>query len=283
MEHERLPSALTNAVKSGQLLHAYLLESNAAVFPVEKAMAFARMLACQNSSDAPCGHCDACKLSAEGENPDIIVFEPEKDQIRKEVIDAIREQSVTAPFISARKVFVICRAECLNLVAQNKFLKLLEEPPRTVSFLLLSGAADQLLPTVLSRVGRRSLDEIGQDGETGFTEPFVARLDRLLSDEVLDAVSLAEDFAKSDSPRSEIGMLMTWFGAVLCQQQGQSAPLDEKLSAFARTLPKKATLSILNHLGTLERDLRYNIKKEAAITATLLRCWEEIHDRDCGN
>ncbi len=283
MEHVGLPSALMQTVKNGQLLHAYLLESDATIFPIEKAMSFARMLTCLNSTEAPCGYCDACKLSAEGDNPDIVVFEPEKDQIRKEVIDAIREQSVTAPFISARKVFVICRAECLNLVAQNKFLKLLEEPPRTVSFLLLSNAADQLLPTVLSRVSRRSLDENGQEGETSFSAEFLNHLDLLLSDEVLDVITLAEEMTKSDSPRSEIGLLLAWFGAVLCQQQGQAAPQNEKLSAFARRLPKKATLSILDHLGALERELRYNIKKETAITATLLRCWEEIHDRDCGN
>lgn len=283
MEHANLPSVLTEAVKNGQLLHAYLLESNASVFPMEKALSFAQVLTCLNSEDAPCGYCDACKLSAEGENPDIIVFEPEKDQIRKEVIDAIREQSVTAPFISARKVFVICRAECLNLVAQNKFLKLLEEPPHFVSFLLLSNAADQLLPTVLSRVGRRSLDKNDSGSETNFSASFLERLDLLLSDEVLDVTALAEELTKSDSPRSEIGTFLAWFGAVLCLQQGQVAPQNEKISAFARRLPKKATLAILNHLGALERDMRYNIKKETAITATLLRCWEEIHDRDCGN
>ena len=283
MEHTNLPSALTDAIKNGQLLHAYLLESDAPVFPMEKALAFAKVLTCLNSEEAPCGYCDACKLSAEGENPDIVVFEPEKDQIRKEVIDTIREQSVTAPFISARKVFVICRAECLNLVAQNKFLKLLEEPPHYVSFLLLSNAADRLLPTVLSRVGRRDLDEGNSENGRSFSPSFLERLDLLLSDEVLDVTTLAEELSKSDSPRSEIGTFLAWFGAVLCQQQGQVAPQDEKISAFARRLPKKATLAVLNYLGALERDMRYNIKKETAITATLLRCWEEIHDRDCGN
>lgn len=283
MEKAVLPSSLTHAVKNGQLLHAYLLESNTTPYPMEKAMAFARLLVCQNTSEAPCGRCDACKLSAEGENPDIIVFEPERDQIRKEVITAIREQSMTAPFISARKVFVISRAECLNLVAQNAFLKLLEEPPQNVSFLLLSGAADQLLPTVLSRVGRRNLDENAHADETNFSETFVECLDLLLSREPLDAVAFAENLSKSDSPRGEVALLLNWFGAVLACQQGQVVPSNEKLSAFVRKLSKKATLSVLNHLGALEKDMRYNIKKETAITATMLRCWEEIHDRDCGN
>ncbi len=283
MEREQVPVSLVRAVHSGQLLHAYLLESNVVPFPIEKALAFARMLTCENASDAPCGCCDACKLSAGNENPDIIVYEPERDQIRKEVINAIREQSLTAPFISVRKVFVISRAECMNPAAQNAFLKLLEEPPQSVSFLLLSGSGDQLLPTVLSRVGRRSLDDPAQ-GDEAVDSPLLAEtLDALFSLDVMDTVSCAENLTKADSPRGEIGLLLSWFGQILTAQQGRITPADERMKGAVRKLSKKATFEILEHLGALEREMRYNIKKETALTATLLRCWEEIHDRDCGN
>ena len=282
MEREQIPVSLTRAVHNGQLLHAYLLESNAVPFPIEKAMAFARMLTCENGADAPCGYCNACKLSAGNENPDIIVYEPERDQIRKEVISTIREQSMTAPFISVRKVFVICRAECMNAAAQNAFLKLLEEPPQSVSFLLLSGAGDQLLPTVLSRVGRRSLDESEQTMEIDSAVLYEA-LDALFSLDLMDTVSCVETLLKADSPRAEVGILLSWFGQVLTAEQGRITPTDERMKKAVLKLSKKATLGVLEHLGALEREMRYNIKKETALTATLLRCWEEIHDRDCGN
>lgn len=282
MERVSLPQSLLRAVQNGHLLHAYLLESSQSPFPMEKALAFAQVLTCLHPENAPCGKCVACKLNLQKENPDIVMLEPDRDQIRKEVITAIREQSMTAPFISARKVFVIHRAECLNPAAQNAFLKLLEEPPKAVSFLLLSGSPDQLLPTILSRVGRRSLDEHVSD-DWSFSEEFLTAVELLLSSEVFDTVLLAEQIAQSSSPRSEIDKLLHWFDQVLFYQQKRRIPPDDLLASFVRQLSKRATLAVLDDLGKLERELRYNIKKETAITATLLRCWEEIHDRDCGN
>jgi DNA polymerase III gamma/tau subunit len=219
-----------------------------------------------------------------GNCSDVRVFGLPKDKktISVDVVRQIKESVYLKPVELHCKIYLLEQTELMTTQAQNALLKLLEEPPQSVSFLLLSGAGDQLLPTVLSRVGRRSLDESEQTTEID-SAVLYETLDALFSLDLMDTVSCVETLLKADSPRAEIGILLSWFGQVLTAQQGRITPTDERMKKAVLKLSKKATLGVLEHLGALEREMRYNIKKETALTATLLRCWEEIHDRDCGN
>ena len=118
----------------------------------------AAALVCQGSGPRPCGACRACRKAAAGIHPDIIrVRRPEDDKGRqkKEIqVDQIRRMAADAlvlPNESERKVYLIEDADTMNAAAQNAALKLLEEPPRGVWFLLCAGNPALLLPTVRSR------------------------------------------------------------------------------------------------------------------------------------
>ncbi len=122
------------------------------------ALDMAAALVCQASGPVPCGVCRACRKAREGIHPDILrVKRPEDDKGRpkKEIpVDTVRRMAADAPVLpneSDRKVYLVEDADTMNTAAQNAALKLLEEPPKGVYFILCAQNPALLLPTVRSR------------------------------------------------------------------------------------------------------------------------------------
>ena len=143
---------------AARLNHAYIISSADPALGRERAGEIAAAAVCRSPSDVPCGVCRACRKAAAGIHPDIITvrrLEDSKGRPRREiVVDQVRElaaDAVVLPNESERKVYIIEDADTMNLSAQNAALKLLEEPPAGVIFLLCAVNPQQLLPTVRSR------------------------------------------------------------------------------------------------------------------------------------
>lgn len=128
------------------------------------ALAEARRLAaaavCSSAGDRPCGVCRACRKAAADIHPDIITVRRQSDdkgRLKREItVDQIRwmaADAVVLPNEAERKVYILAEADKMNLQAQNAALKLLEEPPAGVSFLLCVTNLSLLLSTVRSRCG----------------------------------------------------------------------------------------------------------------------------------
>ena len=102
---------------------------------------------------APCGQCRACRNAAAGNHPDVIVLEGDGTQKSLSVqrIRDMRAQAFVRPNEAEKKVFLLLNAQCMNVSAQNAMLKILEEPPAYVVFVLTVVSRSQLLATVLSR------------------------------------------------------------------------------------------------------------------------------------
>ncbi len=153
--HELICKKLRHAVAQNRIVNAYLLAGAPGIGKKTIARTFAASLLC----DAPkngeaCGVCTSCKLFAAETHPDYQILTKTAD--KKTIgVDVVREQIVkeayVRPFTSARKVFVVENAELLTTEAQNALLKILEEPPNYVFFLLLTDSQQHLLETVLSR------------------------------------------------------------------------------------------------------------------------------------
>lgn len=128
--------------------------------------AFARFVAqkllCESPvpGGGPCGVCASCHLFEQGGHPDFYEITPLSDEpengrkLLQIKIDAIRKIIDNVYLTSVRgglRVVLIHPAESMNVQAANSLLKVLEEPPPQVVFLLVSHAADKVLPTVKSR------------------------------------------------------------------------------------------------------------------------------------
>ena len=160
--------------KAERIAHATIVAAGGREESLRCAEQIAAALVCQSAGPVPCGSCRACRKAMAGIHPDILRvrrLEDEKGRPKKEIlVDQIRAVAMDAPVLpneSERKVYLIEDADSMNLPAQNAALKLLEEPPAHVFFLLCAANPALLLPTVRSRcaVWSGAGEEQAQDPE----------------------------------------------------------------------------------------------------------------------
>ena len=178
-----------------------------------RARELAAALLCEGGGRKPCGVCRHCRKVFRGDfpgiHPDVTAVERKTaatGKLRREItVDQIRDLGVDAlvlPNEAAGKVYILPEADAMNISAQNAFLKLLEEPPRFVSFILCAANPLALLETVRSRCaeerlapGTEQADPQTTERARGFLE---ARKDALallrwsLAMEKLDSAQLLE-------------------------------------------------------------------------------------------
>ena len=145
---------LRRSAASGRSSHAYLFLGGAGAGKRLIANTFAKALQCEGEK-RPCDSCKSCHAFNHGNHPDVIYFQPLKNG-KTYTIEDVREQLLETvdlkPFQYEKKIYIIEKADTLNIQSQNALLKTLEEPPAHAVFLLLAERAEAFLPTILSRV-----------------------------------------------------------------------------------------------------------------------------------
>lgn len=156
-----------------RLNHAYILSAPRRDEAVMAARELAAAAVCSSTGRVPCRACRDCRKALGGIHPDVTsVRRPvdDKGRAKKEItvdqVRALSADSVILPNEAARKVYIIEDADLMNPQAQNAALKLLEEPPKGVIFILCVENAQALLPTVRSRCAER----IVRPAEGGVTD-----------------------------------------------------------------------------------------------------------------
>ncbi len=158
--NDRVKNSLSNLIRQNRLPHAMLIEGNTGTGKRTLARFIATAALC-NEPNPPCGVCKTCHLASVGTHPDIDITAPEekKKNISVDQIDRIREIAYLTPHTASGKVLIIEHADTMNSASQNKLLKVLEEPPQNVRFILLAESSNTLLETVVSRCTVFSLSE----------------------------------------------------------------------------------------------------------------------------
>jgi DNA polymerase III gamma/tau subunit len=217
--------------------HAWLLHGGTAAEREKLAGEIAAAAVCRGS-EPPCGICPACVKAAKGLHPDIIRVEREEDKasILVRQIRALGEDAAIAPNEADRKVYIVPEADKLNPQAQNAFLKLLEEPPKGVCFVLCAASIGSILPTVLSRCTRVRLR-----GEEEFeTSPLLSAVAR---GSEIEKITAALSFEKLDRAATADALTSLWRGladeARRAGDPGERERLAE-LADFTADLREKA-------------------------------------------
>ena len=150
---EQLKEHLQNAIRTGKISHAYIINGERFAGKEFIAKIFAAALQCEKGGLEPCGECHSCKQAMSNNHPDIIRVTHEKpgsigvDDIRSQINGDI----AIKPYSSPHKIYIMNEAEKMTPGAQNALLKTLEEPPEYAIIILLTTNVNSLLQTILSR------------------------------------------------------------------------------------------------------------------------------------
>ena len=150
---------LKNSLYLNQLFPVYLFSGQRGCGKTTTARVFAAALSCYSLTDfqknpkttvVPCLTCESCLAMAAGNHPDFI----EIDAASHTGVDNVRtliEAASLLPVMGKKKIYLIDEAHMLSKAAFNAFLKILEEPPATVIFMLATTDPQKILETVRSR------------------------------------------------------------------------------------------------------------------------------------
>lgn len=230
--NERVKRQLAADIDSGRFPHALLVEGEQGSGRRTLARAVARAATCYSDGEKPCGICDACKKS---EHPDI-TFYGEEGAISVDMVRDLRQEAYVMPNEAPRRVMILCDAQNMLPAAQNALLKILEEPPRHVVFILLCENRTQLLETIRSRCVCVTMEAVDWDEAAPVLR---AKLPRVDEEELLRAHNLFG---------GRIGRVLDGM------QDGTFRRVLELTPQFAEAVIAPTELTLLRLTGTLEKD-----------------------------
>lgn len=201
---EHVVRALTHALSTQRLHHAYLFTGTRGVGKTTLSRILAKALNCETGITAtPCGKCGACLDIDSGRFVDYVEMDAASNRGVDEMAQVL-DNAMYAPTVGRYKVYVIDEVHMLTNHAFNAMLKTLEEPPPHVCFVLATTDPQKVPVTVLSRCMQFNLRNLApltiadrlryvlQQEEVTFDEPSLMRLGRAANGSMRDSLSLLD-------------------------------------------------------------------------------------------
>ena len=158
---DNIKKLLIDSIINDKLSHAYLFSGPRGTGKTSTAKLFAKTINCENPSNGiPCGNCQSC-LNYE-QSADIIEIDAASNNGVDEIRD-LRDNAKILPTYSKYKIYIIDEVHMLSQSAWNAFLKILEEPPKHVIFILATTEIQKIPITILSRCQRFNFQRISND------------------------------------------------------------------------------------------------------------------------
>ena len=253
---EHVSQALSNAIATHRVGHAYLFTGARGTGKTSTARIFAKALNCVNGPTAePCNQCDICRSISTGDDVDVL----EIDGASNRGIDEIRQlrQNVNVRPSRARfKIYIIDEVHMLTREAFNALLKTLEEPPEHVKFIFCTTEATKIPITILSRCQRfdfagistRSIfDRLRQIVEAEGVQAEDEALEvlaRRAAGSMRDSQSLLEQLLSFASERITVADVHGMLGTAG----------DQRLTAMVKNLVERNAAAALSELGAAAQE-----------------------------
>lgn len=197
-------TTLKNQILSGKTAHAYLFTGSRGTGKTTCARILAKAVNCEHTVDGnPCLECDICKSAENEALSDIIEIDAASNNGVDDVRD-LRDGAVYSPERCKYKVYIIDEVHMLSTNAFNALLKIIEEPPPYVKFILATTEVHKVLPTILSRCQRfdfrritpediaARLLYIANEEKISLTDDAAALIARIADGGMRDALSLLD-------------------------------------------------------------------------------------------
>src|SRR6478672_4882723 len=174
-------TTLRHSVMSGRIAHAYLYVGPRGTGKTSTARILAKAIHCTNRGEdgEPCDACEACVSIREGRAMDVIEIDAASHGLVEDARDLVM-RALTAPSELRKRVYIIDEVHMLSPHAFNALLKLVEEPPEHVVFILATTDTHKVPPTMISRTQRFDFRRLQ-------TDAIVGKLARISTSEGADA------------------------------------------------------------------------------------------------
>ena len=154
---------LKTQILSGKLSHAYLFTGSRGTGKTSSAKILAKAVNCENPQDGnPCNCCNSCKAIDSGSCMDVLEIDAASNNGVDNVRD-LRDDAIYTPSQVKMRVYIIDEVHMLSISAFNALLKIIEEPPKHLLFILATTELHKVPATILSRCQRFSFRRIGMD------------------------------------------------------------------------------------------------------------------------
>lgn len=228
---EAVVRALSSALSTGRLHHAYLFTGTRGIGKTTVSRILAKSLNCTGEDGQggvtahPCGRCAACTEIDADRYVDYVELDAASNRSIDEIRDLL-ERAAYKPTVGRFKVFMIDEAHQLTKDAFNALLKTLEEPPEYLKFVLATTDPEKMLPTVLSRclqfnlrpmapdTVQEHLGRVLQAEGVPYEEAALAVLGRAARGSMRDALSLTDQALAYGQGRLEAAAVRTMIGVV---------------------------------------------------------------------
>jgi len=218
---------LKNSLYLGNYFPVYLFLGQRGSGKTSTARVFAAALNCERLEEFrknpknyrfPCGECTSCKAMMAGKHPDFI----EMDAASHTGVDNVRQIIDAAslmPLLGCKKIYLIDEAHMLSKAAFNAFLKILEEPPASVLFILATTDPEKIIETVKSRCFQlffkpvsasplqNHLEHICKDEEITYEPDALSLIVKETSGSVRDALNMLEQVRFAAGSVSKSGLI----------------------------------------------------------------------------
>lgn len=154
--HEKEKAFFENKIKNKNISHAYCFEGQEGIGKKSFGLELAKHLLCGDNKLLQ-RHFDS------NSHGDFCLISPDEGSIKTEQVTEILDFLSTAPSFSKHKIVLIDEADKMNLIAQNKMLKIIEEPPKYALFLIISSKYNSLIDTLKSRLVRIPFSALDED------------------------------------------------------------------------------------------------------------------------
>lgn len=252
-EHVRV--TLLNALAEGRAVHAYLFCGPRGTGKTSTARLLAKALNCLNPTEEhePCETCDICRDISDGRLIDLVEIDAASNR-RIDEIRELRDKINFAPTRAKNKIYIIDEVHMLTKEAFNALLKMLEEPPAQVFFILATTEVHKIPETIVSRCQRFDFKRI--DPKTIMTRlSYIAQLEGILIEErAIEAIANNVDGGLRDA----IGLFeqLVFDGKLQYCRVKEILGLSghEAISDFYKLLQTGDLPPVLSYIQDLHRD-----------------------------